>query len=241
MFAGCKYSPRDPKKHAQARELRRKGRAYKRIATELGLSPATVHRWTKDIELTRAQAAAIEVEAAERWRELVHQRSVVWAEQCRERRRGWQDEGRQRARLQEPLHTAGCMLYWAEGDKARNNLRLANSDVSMLVFFARFLRTCFEREADDFTVSLNVYLGNGLSIHQIESHWLDALELPRECLRKHQLNHMPTSSSGRKKNKLPYGVCSLTVKRSTPLLQHIYGAIQEYAGFDEPRWLDGLY
>jgi hypothetical protein len=23
------------------------------------------------------------------------------------------------------------------------------------------------------------------------------------------------------------------------LVQHIYGAIQEYAGFDEPRWLDG--
>jgi hypothetical protein len=22
---------------------------------------------------------------------------------------------------------------------------------------------------------------------------------------------------------------------------HIYGAIQEYAGFEEPRWLDGLY
>lgn len=25
------------------------------------------------------------------------------------------------------------------------------------------------------------------------------------------------------------------------MLQHIYGAIQEYAAFDEPRWLDGAY
>ena len=25
----------------------------------------------------------------------------------------------------------------------------------------------------------------------------------------------------------------------TQLVQHIYGAIQEYAGFEEPRWLDG--
>jgi len=25
---------------------------------------------------------------------------------------------------------------------------------------------------------------------------------------------------------------------STEIVQHIYGAIQEYAGFEEPRWLD---
>ena len=50
------------------------------------------------------------------------------------------------------------------------------------------------------------------------------------------VNHFPTSSSGRAKRKLPYGVCSLTV-HSAWMLQHIYGAIQEYAGFDEPAWL----
>ena len=26
---------------------------------------------------------------------------------------------------------------------------------------------------------------------------------------------------------------------STRVVQHIFGAIQEYGGFDEPRWLDG--
>jgi hypothetical protein len=51
------------------------------------------------------------------------------------------------------------------------------------------------------------------------------------------LNHLPTSSGGRPKNKLPYGVCSLVV-HSTWMVQHIYGAIQEYAGFEEPAWLD---
>ena len=50
------------------------------------------------------------------------------------------------------------------------------------------------------------------------------------------LNHRPTSSSGRAKNKRPYGVCALRV-HNTWMLQHIYGAIQEYGGFDEPAWL----
>ena len=51
------------------------------------------------------------------------------------------------------------------------------------------------------------------------------------------INPLPTSSSGLKKNRLPYGVCTLNV-HSTELVQHIYGATQEYAGFEEPRWLD---
>jgi hypothetical protein len=38
---------------------------------------------------------------------------------------------------------------------------------------------------------------------------------------------------------LPYGVCFVSVAKSTRLVQHIYGAIQEYAGFEEPRWFDG--
>jgi hypothetical protein len=85
-------------------------------------------------------------------------------------------------------------------------------------------------------LSLNVYTNNGLSIGEIEAYWLDLLELPPTSVRKHTLNHMPTSSSGRAKNKLPYGVCTLRL-HSTRMLQHIYGAIQEYGGFDEPAWL----
>jgi len=51
------------------------------------------------------------------------------------------------------------------------------------------------------------------------------------------VNHMPTSSSGRAKNRLVYGVCTLSI-HCTWVVQHIHGAIQEYADFEEPRWLD---
>jgi DNA-binding transcriptional regulator YdaS (Cro superfamily) len=241
MFEGCKTSPRLPHQHAAAREMRRGGMPFKQIAAALGVSPATVHRWTKDIQLTPTQRAAIERQAAEQWRRTVERRAVSWAATCRRRRQEWQEQGRRAARDGDPLHLAGCMLYWCEGDKGRNTMRLVNSDLPMITFFARFARESLGVVDARFVLSLNVYLGNGLGIGEIEDHWLSALRLDRTALRKHQLNHMPTSSSGRKRNKLPYGVCSLGVKRSTDLVQHIFGAIQEYAGFEEPRWLDGLY
>jgi transposase-like protein len=227
-----------PEKRDEARRLRRaEGMAIKKIAQRIGVSPASVLVWTRDIELAPEQRAALQ-DRERRNRESFGSRSETWAHVARMRRLEWQEEGRIRARLGDPLHEAGCMLYWGEGGKSRNLLSLANSDANMMRFFARFLRESLEVDPVRFRVRLNVYLGNGLALVEIEDHWLGALEAPRSCLRGHTLNSYPTSSSGQKKS-LPYGVCTLRVARATPLVQHIYGAIQEYAGFEEPRWLDG--
>src|SRR5918996_2552517 len=204
---------RKPAEYREARRLRKEeGMPLKRIAARLGVSVGTVHAWTRDIELTPKQ----------QWRNLYGPRGPANPEHVAARaatrrrascakRLAFQREGRDRARDGDPLHMAGCMLYWAEGSKQRNLVELANSDLHLVWLFCRFLRTCFRVEPTDFRIRLNVYTGNDLSIEEIERHWLDALELPRECLIGHTLNHLPTSSSGKRRNKLPYGVCSVRV------------------------------
>jgi len=213
---------------------------FKRIATRLGVSPASVHLWTRDIRLTPEQEERNRTgPTGPHSPERIAKRTAAIRKVHRERRLAAQRNGRERACAGDHLHQAGCMLYWAEGTKDRNALCFANSDPHMVRFFLRFLRTCFGLRPDGVSVRLNVYTGNGLSLREIERHWLSALDLPRSCLRKPILNHFPTSSSGKRRNKLPYGVCTLRVKRSTEIVQHIFGAIQEYGGFEEPRWLDG--
>jgi len=203
----------------------------KKIAKKLGVSPASVHLWTADIRISdEHRSRNIRTARAECGRR--------WAAVNRAKRLGYQAEGRTKARDEDPLHQAGCMLYWAEGSKERGGLTFSNSDRAMVAFFSRFLRGCFGIAVERLSVRLNVYTTNGLSVREIEDSWLEALELPRSCLRAHTLDHFPTSSSGQKKNKLPYGVCTLRLF-DTRIAQHIYGAIQEYGGFDEPRWLDG--
>lgn len=131
------------------------------------------------------------------------------------------------------------MLYWAEGAKDRNNLCFANSDPAMLSMFIRFLRQQFNLQDEDFTFRINAYTTNGRRPEEIEEFWMEQLDLPSECARKHTFNHFPTSSSGKRANKLPNGVCTLKARRGTRLVQHIFGAIQEYSGIDQPQWLDG--
>lgn len=127
------------------------------------------------------------------------------------------------------------MLYWAEGAKGRNAVKFVNSDAQMVRFFRRFLTDALGVSLDKISMALNVYTTNDLTIVEIERYWLELLELSQ--VRKHTLNNLPTSSSGRARNKLPFGVCTLSVY-SNRVVQHIYGAIQGYAGFEEPAWLD---
>jgi hypothetical protein len=212
----------------------------KRIAKALGVSPSSVFHWTRDIELSEEQHRRnLRGPLGPQNPERVARRAAAWRLRSQRKRSAYQRDGRVKGRERDPLHMGGCLLYWAEGSKGRNVLQFANSDLNMVKLFCHFLRTSLGVRSDEMTLRLNVYTGNGLSLRKIEDYWLDALDLPRSALRGHTLNHTPTSSSGKKKNRLPYGVCSISVLKSTRLVQHLYGAIQEYAGFEEPRWLDG--
>ena len=230
-------NPRKPQEFARAREMRRDGMSIKKIAAAIGVSPSSVMAWTSDIVLTADQITENLRGRGGPWDpERMRRAAAARSATCRAKRAAAQDEGRGAARLGDALHLAGCMLYWAEGRRGVGTVQFSNSDPHMTRMFRRFLTDCLGVEVEQIRFSLNVYTNNGLTIEEIERHWLDLLGLPASCVRKHTLNHMPTSSSGRARNKLPYGVCTLRV-HSTQLLQHIYGAIQEYGGFDEPAWL----
>jgi hypothetical protein len=60
--------------------------------------------------------------------------------------------------------------------------------------------------------------------------------LTRSSLTKSTVNTYSRASRGTRQGKLPYGTCRLTVC-DVRIAQHLYGAIQEYGGFERPEWL----
>jgi hypothetical protein len=102
----------------------------------------------------------------------------------------------------------------------------------MVKLFVRFLRECCGVKNENLTISINCYTNNGLSKSDIENFWTKNLSLDYSNLRKTQENIRPRSATNTiKHNKLLYGIVCITVN-STELVQHIYGAIQEYAQFN---------
>lgn len=144
-------------------------------------------------------------------------------------------EGRAKAREQDPPHIAGCMLYWGEGSKREDSLVLVNSDADLLCFFVGFLTECLKVDKQVIRLRINCYLHNVVSQEEVEHYWLTTLGLDRTSPRKSSFNNRPNSSRQRGR-KLLYGVATIAVY-NTQLAQHIFGAIQEYSGIDKPEWL----
>ncbi len=125
------------------------------------------------------------------------------------------------------------MLYWAEGSRSRNTVEFVNSAAAMVSFFLTFLRACFGVPDSKIQVRCNLFADHVERQFEIEQFWLDTLGLPRSCLRRSTVTRYSKYS---KKKRLKHGTCRLTLC-DTAVVQHIYGAIQEYAGFDREEWV----
>ncbi len=220
-----------PELRRHARELRGQGHSIKTIARELRIAQSTASVWVAGVPLTDEQRRRL-AQLSDRQRAGLRTRVV----RARQARLDAQDLGRMVAKVDEPLHWAGCMLFWAEGSKKRNGVAFTNSDVDMMRFFLRFLRECYDVPDDRVRLCVNCFLGNGLTLAEIQGWWLERLDLPASCLTKATVNRPSRASKGVRRPLL-HGTARLTVS-STTLVQSIYGAIQEYAGIERPEWAD---
>ena len=189
--------------------------------------------WVRDIILTPEQRQTLD-ERGERGRARARDRK---AEAARTVRKSYQEEGRRLARERGSSYAAGCMLYWAEGAKGRNSVKITNSDPELLVAFSEFLRREFDVQPGRMKLTCNLFADHIERQHAIEQFWLDRLGLPQSSLRKSTVNVYSKHSKRTRVGKLPFGTSALVV-HSTRVVQTIYGSIQEYGGFERPEWLD---
>lgn len=219
-----------------ARRIRRdEGAPINEIAHRVGVSKSSVSLWVRDIELTAEQRQALLDRNPAFNRQLSGWTRL--AERRRAERVTFQEDGRRRMRLGERDFVAGCMLYWAEGAKRRNQLQFVNSDPLMARFFVAFLKKHFGLRREDIRITCHLYADHLDKQREIEEYWLDVLDLPKESLRKSVVNVYSKHSQRKRVGDLPFGTCRIVVSR-TWVIQTIYGAIQELGGFTRASWLE---
>jgi transcriptional regulator with XRE-family HTH domain len=231
MFSDVKTRERE-----LARKIRREeGAPINEIARRVGVAKSSVSCWVRDIELTPAQREALLQRNPAFNRQLSGWTKM--AARRRAEREAYQEDGRQRARRKEPGFVAGCMLYWAEGAKERNQLQFSNSDPAMARFFVDFVRQNFDLAPDDIRITCNLYADHLEKQTEIERFWLETLGLTPKSLRKSVVNVYSKYSQRKRVGNLPYGTCRVVVSR-TWVAQTIFGAIQEIGGFTREAWLE---
>ena len=128
------------------------------------------------------------------------------------------------------------MLFWAEGSRNPNAVIFTNSDPDMVAFFVAFLRRQYAVPNAKIRLTCNLFADHAERQSEIEDFWLDLLGLSRASLCKSTVNTYSKYSQKKRRNKLPYGTCRIAV-HDTGLVHELYGAIQEYGGFQREGWL----
>jgi predicted transcriptional regulator len=221
-------------KYKLARELRKQGLYITEIGKRLNISYPTISLWVKDIRLNEEQQSVLK----EQRRELIKNGINSVANKRRQKRNNSQQSGRTKAKDLDWLHIAGCMLYWAEGSKPRGQARsmcICNSDPYLLKLFVRFLIESLNIPKEKIYFRIQQHEDSKASVVEAEKYWTEKLNLLPSNIRKTTV--IKKSKSKNKRKEIPMGTCSVYVN-DIQILQHILGAIQEYASFTRNYWLD---
>lgn len=220
-------------KQQKAQQLRIKGFSVGEIAKKLSVAKSSVSLWVRGLELSE-QAHSILKKKNPALPEYtgIKKASQIVSQRAMEKRLEYQVTGRKETVKNPSLHLMGCMLYWAEGDKSKNEVKLTNYDPKVLSIFVKFLRVCYGLKNDDIRIRVVCYSDETREVN--EKYWLNLLKLPKSSLR-----YLKTvvSIPKKKSNKHIHGGCAVEVY-NTEVIQRIYGSIKEYAHIsDDNKWL----
>ena len=105
----------------------------------------------------------------------------------------------------------GAALYWAEGAKHRNHLKLSNADAAMISAYMYWLRNSLQVLEEDIRCHVYGYTDNGYTEKDLLRYWSTVTRVPTTRFYKTVF----VKSKGRKKRKnvLPFGVLHVSVKK----------------------------
>jgi len=225
------------KEKYEARKLRESGMSIRNIATQLNVSKGSVSLWVKDIILTQKQIETLK--KSNNIYECQVKGAAVRKKNAYQERLQHQELGKLKAKEDNLLHMAGCMLYWGEGAKSKSSCRFSNADPNMLKMFIRFLNECYQINNNQIKIHVICYTGNGLSVQDIEQYWSKELDIDMNQFDKTTVNNVSVASKKKKpSNILLYGTIHIKVY-DYRIVQSIYGAIQEYAKFSSEYCVNG--
>jgi hypothetical protein len=187
------------------RELRRLGHSYGEIMDLIPVQKSTLATWCREVDLTEEQVAAIKTRRAP-------QPGIP--RDTQRKRRQEVELIRTQARkdivrfLAQPLWVADVALYWGEGSQTPRRLALANADPAALRLFKTW-GTAHHQPASGWRARLNLHADNDESAAR--GWWSRELSISIDDFTK---SYVEPDGTGHRKNHLPFGVCTLTKRKS---------------------------
>lgn len=191
----------------KAVELRKQGVAMGEIAQRLGVSKSSVSLWVRDVKLTPAQLNKLNSNGHSV--DAIEKRRMSRLAGTKARRVVITDKALLEAEklVKDTLWCVGTSLYWGEGGKTQNMVRLANSDPAVLAIIMKYFRITCAVPEHQFRGHIHTFAH--CDEKKAERYWSDITGIPLKQFFKTYKKQ--SSASKDKRHTLPMGTCQVYV------------------------------
>lgn len=123
---------------------------------------------------------------------------------------------------EEKLKVAALMLYWGEGAKRGHVVDLANSDVSVIIIFLKFLREICQ--VDEQRLRVYAYCYGNQDVNRILKYWSRVTKIPLTQFSQPYVRQDYSMKAGR---QMEYGMIHIRYS-DKKLLEHTLAEIEKY-------------
>lgn len=199
------------KEKKRAITLRSRGYAVGEIARLVGVSKGSVSSWVRDIPLSKKQQLSLQANSHSRV--TVEKRRMARITNTNRRHTQIFEAALHEASVlsKDPEWCVGIALYWGEGGKTQNMVRIANSDAAVIQRMMHFFRTLVGVPEDKFRVHVHAF--THVDLEEVETYWSNVTKVPRTQFFKTYTK--PSAASKKKRHALARGTAEIYVLDTT--------------------------
>lgn len=187
--------------------LRKKGMAMGDIAKKINVSKSSVSCWVRDIQLSAKQKNTLNKNGHSI--DAIEKRRISRLANTASRHKVIYDSAYLEAdTLKENLlWSVGVSLYWGEGGKSQNLVRISNSDPAIIITMMKFFKEICIVNPEKIRGHINTF--NHANVKNTELYWSKITGIPtKQFFKTYQKN---SSASLYKRNTLPNGTLQIYV------------------------------
>lgn len=191
--------------HREALRLRKEGKSYSQIKTELGISKSTLSGWLHKYPLSREQINSL--------RSLSEVRIEKYRNTMRRKREERylfyyiQEKKKWFPFSEKELFIAGLFLYWGEGDKtSRHAISINNTDPNVVKFAFNWMIECLHIPKEK--VRVHVHLYDDMDVEEEIGYWQKELDVKRSQFTKPYIKKSKKTSLDQK-GLFGHGTCGV--------------------------------
>lgn len=207
----------------KAIELRRKGVSMNEIARFIGVAKSSVSYWVRDVELTSKQKRGLSEKG--RSIESIEKRRISRIQNTRNKRNiiklGAQQEVGTLSK--DSLWCAGIALYWGEGGKTQQTVRISNSDPAVIKVMMKFFKKYSHINFDKYHGHVHTFSED--NVQKSLSYWSKISGIPKNKFYRTYIKQ--STATKNKRQTLPYGTFQIYI-HSTEFFFRMMGWLEGY-------------